>query len=140
MDLGYAEVSYFIEQVGMSAASFGVTSEDVMTVGEALMGAFGYRCEPALTIVKTQGAQLQSICVDSTCPLSPNSTCAMYNSTIGEPGNATMGTSTATASGSKTSSTSTSTTSNPAIVSKAAGVTITFSFAAVAGGLAAIFL
>jgi hypothetical protein len=37
MGLGYAEVSYFIEQVGMSAASFGVTSEDVMTVGEALM-------------------------------------------------------------------------------------------------------
>jgi len=138
MDLGYAEVSYFVEQVGMSAASFGVTSEDVMTVGEALMGAFGYRCEPAITIVKAQGAQLQSICVDSTCPLSPNSTCSLYNSTIGEPGNATSGTATGTATG--TGSTSTSTSSSPATASKAAGTTLTFSFAAVAGGLAALFL
>lgn len=140
MHLGYGEVTYFIEQVGMSAASFGVASEDVMLVGTALMNAFGYRCEPPMTIVPAQGPQLQSICTDSSCPLSPNSTCASYNSSISEPGNATSGTATASASGSKTSATGTATSSSPATVSKAAGATVSLSFAAVAGGLAALFL
>ncbi len=135
MDLSYADVSYFIEQVGMSAASFGVAKEDVTTIGEALFGAFGYRCAPPITIVKAQGPQLQAICTDPTCPLSPNATCASYNATM-EPGNATM---TSSASGSMTS-TGSSTTSPPATVSQAAGASITFSFAAIAGGLAAMFL
>lgn len=136
MAISYAEITYFIEQVGMSAASFGVTTEDVTTIGEALMGAFGYRCAPPITIVKAQGPQLQAICTDSTCPISPNATCASYNATM-EPGNATM---TSSASGSMSSPTGTSTTSPPATVSKGAGASITFSFAAIAGGLAAMFL
>lgn len=144
MQLGFGEVSYFIEQVGMSAASFGVATEDVTAVGTALMNAFGYRCEPPITIIKAQGAQLQSICDDDTCPLSPNATCASYNNTIPAPANATTGTSssnsTTTGSGSQTSAAATSTGSSPATVSKAAGAAITFSFAAVAGGLAALFL
>jgi len=144
MQLGYAQVTYFIEQVGMSAASFGVATEDVMVVGTALMNAFGYKCEPPMTIVPAQGAQLQSICDDDTCPLAVNATCAAYNSSIPAPSNATSigsGSSTATATGSKTSATGTGTSSSPvATVSKAAGAVAGMSFAAVAGGLAAMFL
>ncbi|PMD49498.1 uncharacterized protein K444DRAFT_649059 [Hyaloscypha bicolor E] len=145
MQLSYAEVTYFIEQVGMSAASFGVATEDVMLVGTALMNAFGYRCEPPMTIVPAQGPQLQSICDDETCPLSPNATCASYNGTIPKPGNATIpgsnSTATSTGSGSKTTGGSTATGSAPvATVSTAAGATVAFSFAAVVGGLAAMFL
>ncbi|KAE9374029.1 hypothetical protein N431DRAFT_404510 [Stipitochalara longipes BDJ] len=143
MQLGYAQVSYFVEQVGLSAASFGVATEDVMIVGTALMNAFGYKCEPPITIVPAQGAQLQSICDDDTCPLSPNATCAAYNSSIPAPSNATSigsGTATSTGTGSKTSATGTSTGTSPATVSKAAGAVAGLSFAAVAGGLAALFL
>ncbi len=57
MDLSYAEVSYFIQQVGLSAASFGVATADVTAVGTALEGAFGYRCEPPLTIIPAQGGK-----------------------------------------------------------------------------------
>lgn len=142
MDLSYAEVSYFISQVAASAASFGVAASDLTVVGEALMGAFGYRCEPPMTIVPAQGPQLQSICIDNTCPLSPNATCASYNATV-EPSNSTStssSTATSTGSGSKTSGSSTATGSSPATMSKAAGATVGLSFAAAAGGLFAMFL
>jgi hypothetical protein len=134
MDLSYAEVSYFISQVAASAASFGVAASDLTDVGEALMGAFGYRCEPPITIIPAQGAQLQSICIDSTCPLSPNATCVSYNATM-EPSNSTSASSTTS-----TGSSSTATGSSPATVSKAAGATVAVSFAAAAGGLFAMFL
>ncbi|KAI9811864.1 MAG: hypothetical protein M1827_005215 [Pycnora praestabilis] len=78
MDLNPYQVGYFIEQVGMAAASFGVTTADVTAVGMALTKLFDYRCAPPTTVVPAQGAQLQSICIDSTCPLSPNATCAAY--------------------------------------------------------------
>jgi hypothetical protein len=64
MALDAAEVGYFIEQVGLSAASFGVSSSDVAAVGSALMGAFGYRCEPPASIPAFEPAALQSICTD----------------------------------------------------------------------------
>lgn len=78
MDLSSAEVGYFIEQVGLSAASFGVASADVTAVGDALTTFFDYRCSPPTTIVPSQGAQLQSICLNSDCPLAPNATCDAY--------------------------------------------------------------
>jgi len=143
MQLGYGEITYFIQQVGLSAASFGVATEDVTAVGTALTNAFGFRCEPPTTIVPAQGPQLQSICADQSCPVSPGAVCASYNNTIPEPGNATSstsgGTPTSTGTGSKTSGTSTGT-SPPATVSKAAGATVAVSFAALAGGLAAMLL
>lgn len=144
MDLSAAEVGYFIQQVGMSAASFGVTDADVMAVGTALSSIFDVRCGPPTTVIPAQGAQLQSICIDETCALSPNATCSSYNATM-EPAavNTTMssnGTSTMSGSATMTSSMSTSTGSSPATVSKAAGATFGTSFVAVAGGLFAAFL
>ena len=148
MDLSYAEVSYFIEQVALSAMSFGVAKDDLMVVGTALMSIFGYRCEPPMTVVPAQGPQLQSICIDDTCPLSPNATCSSYNATmkpLAANGTSTSGgnssaTGTGSAGASKTSGSSTATGSSPATASKAGAATYGISFAAVAGGLAALFL
>jgi len=40
MNLNHAENTYFIQQVGLSAASFGVAEEDVKAVGTALTTLF----------------------------------------------------------------------------------------------------
>jgi len=100
MDLDIYEVSYFIEQVGLAAASFGVTMDDVNIVGKALMSAFGYRCAPPAIVIPAQGAQLQSICSAPNCPISPNATCSMYQSNITMPspvsGNGSMATASST--------------------------------------------
>lgn len=79
MDLSYPEVGYFIEQVALSGQSFGVAPSDLMVVGTALMTLFDYRCTPPTTVVPAQGPQLQSICLDNTCPLAANHTCALYD-------------------------------------------------------------
>ncbi|KAI9817381.1 MAG: hypothetical protein M1832_004688 [Thelocarpon impressellum] len=78
MDLSPYELGYFITQVGLSAASFGVAEEDVSAVGTALSTLFGYRCSPPTTVVPAQGPQLQSMCGEvDTCPLDPNATCSL---------------------------------------------------------------
>lgn len=63
MDLDANEVGYFIEQVGLSAASFGVAMADVQYVGTALQTLFGQRCAQATDIVPGASAELQTICV-----------------------------------------------------------------------------
>ncbi|GAB7355770.1 hypothetical protein MBLNU459_g6455t1 [Dothideomycetes sp. NU459] len=78
MDLSPYEVGYFIEQVGMAAASFGVATADIKVVATALNKLFGYKCSPPTTVIPAQGAQLQSICLDESCPVAPNATCAAY--------------------------------------------------------------
>ena len=111
MDLSYAEVGYFITQVALSAASFGVAESDLQIVGAALGSIFDVRCAPPTVIIPAQGAQLQSICTDMTCPLAKNDTCDLYQTNITEPASATMssmmatGAATATASSSSKAST-----------------------------------
>lgn len=63
MGLSDAEFTYFVEQVGLSAASFGVTNDDVMAAGKALTEAFGYRCAPPAAIPPTATPALQAICI-----------------------------------------------------------------------------
>jgi len=82
MDLSAAEVGYFIQQVALAATSFGVSTDDVATVGKALNTIFNVRCAPPTTVIPAQGAQLQSICEDETCPLAPMATCAAYPPTM----------------------------------------------------------
>lgn len=149
MDLSAAEVGYFIEQVAMSAASFGVAASDLMVVGTALNSLFGYRCAPETVVIPSQSAQLQAICIDDTCPISPNATCSSYAAVM-KPGNATTSSkpsSTTTGSGASGSSSATATKSgsstsgtlSPTTVS-AGAATFGMSFAVIAGGLAALFL
>lgn len=79
MNLGPEELGYFITQVGLSAASFGVAKDDVALVGESLGMTFGFRCSPPAVVVPSQGAHTQSICLRDTCMLSPNATCSAYD-------------------------------------------------------------
>ena len=85
MDLDQYEVTYFIQQVGLAAASFGVAKEDIQTVAEALGMLFNYKCAPQTTVIKAQGPALQSICVADSCTQAPNATCAAYDMIV-EPG------------------------------------------------------
>ncbi|KAH7115126.1 hypothetical protein B0J11DRAFT_594361 [Dendryphion nanum] len=100
MDLDPAEFGYFVQQVGLAATSFGVTTEDATAVGTALQTLFGYRCSPPTTVIPEQGMTLNSICQNSKCPLDPMATCAAYpnNGVSVEPkkANGTMPTSTRT--------------------------------------------
>jgi hypothetical protein len=102
MDLDANELGYFITQVGTAAASFGVTTDDVNTVGKALSSTFGYRCAPAAAVPASATAELQAICIASDCPMSPMATCAAYGNAT-EPtftnGTTFGATSTGTASG-----------------------------------------
>ena len=98
MVLSNAEFGYFVTQVGLAAASFGVTQEDATAVGMSLSKAFGYRCSPAMMIIPNTPAELQSMCTGADCPLSPNATCAAY-SAFAEPSPAASGTSPANGTG-----------------------------------------
>ncbi|KAK3380889.1 hypothetical protein B0H63DRAFT_434251 [Podospora didyma] len=80
MDLDADEVGYFVEQIALAAASFGVAKEDITAVGTALNSLFGLRCAPPTTVIPAQGDQLQAICIADDCPLSPNATCDKYES------------------------------------------------------------
>jgi hypothetical protein len=115
MDLDPSEMGYFIQQVGLAATSFGVSTKDVTAVAGALNKLFNYRCSPKATVIPEQGMTLNSICQNEMCPLDPNAQCSAYpnNGVVMQPmavngTNMTMpsGTSTPAASG-KPSSTST---------------------------------
>lgn len=137
MDLSYAEVTYFIDQVALSAMSFGVAKDDLTVVGTALTTLFGYRCGPPTTVVPAQGAQLQSICIDSTCPVAANATCSSYETAM----KPAFANGTLVPNSNSTSTTmSTSTGTSPATQSQAGAANLEMSFAALAGGVVALFL
>ncbi|GKT93626.1 hypothetical protein CT0861_08222 [Colletotrichum tofieldiae] len=98
MDLDENELGYFIQQVALAGASFGVAQDDLTAVGMALNQLFGLRCSPAATAIPEQGPQLQAICIEDSCPISPNATCASYQPAVA-PKNATGGGMNATATG-----------------------------------------
>jgi hypothetical protein len=136
MDLSYAEVGYFITQVALSAASFGVAQSDLQIVGTALGSLFDVRCAPPTVIIPAQGAQLQSICTDMTCPLAVNSSCALYQTNITEPASASMSSMMATGTASATASS----TSKAATASAAAGAPGAYPAAIAAFGALVAFL
>ena len=80
MELSPAQIGYFIEQVGLSAASFGVDASDVAAVGCALSSTFGYRCSaPTDPVMGGAGPMFQSICTAEECPIDPvASSCPLY--------------------------------------------------------------
>ncbi|GJD01451.1 hypothetical protein CH63R_06919 [Colletotrichum higginsianum IMI 349063] len=106
MDLDENELGYFIQQVALAGASFGVAQNDLEAVGMALNQLFGLRCSPATTAIPEQGPQLQAICIEDSCPISPNATCANYQPAIA-PKNATGVETNATMTGSNPTATTT---------------------------------
>ena len=78
MGLDAAQVGYFIQQVGLSAASFGVSNDDVTAVGKSLTSAFDMKCAAAASIPPSAPPALQAICIADDCPLAMNATCSAY--------------------------------------------------------------
>jgi len=106
MGFSYSETTYFIQQVGLAAESFGVADSDVTAVAGALNKFFNVRCEPPVTIAPVLGSQLMSICTDATCPLAPNATCSAYPAFYDpSPANATTGNNGTTSAGGNQNST-----------------------------------
>ena len=68
MALDAAEVGYFIQQVGLSATSFGVTPAEVKAVGETLQKTFGQRCAPAAAVLPGEQKELQAVCIAVSMP------------------------------------------------------------------------
>ncbi|KAH7375472.1 hypothetical protein B0T11DRAFT_334822 [Plectosphaerella cucumerina] len=85
MNLDPSEMGYFIQQVALSAQSFGVAEDDIAGVGKALSSLFNVRCAPPTEVVPGSGAQLQSICIAGACPVAENDTCQCYAAAV-EPG------------------------------------------------------
>lgn len=77
MNLNASQLGYFIQEVGRSATSFGVSDEDAMTVGMALNTTFGYRCSPPTALAPGAGNYSQSTCLAADCPIDPNRNCTM---------------------------------------------------------------
>ncbi|KAF9880303.1 hypothetical protein CkaCkLH20_02257 [Colletotrichum karsti] len=135
MDLDVNEVGYFIQQVAMAGASFGVAQDDLKAVGMALNQLFGMRCSPPAVAIPAQGPQLQAICIENSCPVSPNATCASYEPAMA-PSNSTGGGMNATGTMTGTASTSMATATGtmvPSTVPTAGAAIQGVSLAAVAG-------
>ena len=79
MNLTKYEMDYFITQVGLAAASFGVAADDVMAVGMALNDTFNQRCSAPAAVIPAQGAQLQAICIAPDCALATSAVCDQYS-------------------------------------------------------------
>jgi len=80
MNLSAAQVGYFIQQVALAAASLGVSTTDIVTVGDALATTFTELCSPGVQVIPNVPAtyQLDSLCVNSTCSKSSNPSCSAY--------------------------------------------------------------
>jgi hypothetical protein len=81
MGISAEENDYFINQVGLSAASFGVSEADVMAIYDYLNGTYNIRCAPPLTASNDTPefliGTLPSICTDDSCPKAMDSMCPM---------------------------------------------------------------
>ncbi|SCZ87274.1 BZ3500_MvSof-1268-A1-R1_Chr2-2g04740 [Microbotryum saponariae] len=122
MVLDPSEMNYFITQVALSAASFGVAEADIEAAGSALNTLFNYRCSPPVrqNVSAALAGTLQSICTESTCPLDADSNCTAQtaiadpvaaNSTNNGSASATsaMGSATGSRTGSATAAAATTT-------------------------------
>jgi hypothetical protein len=81
MYLNNGEMLYFIDQAVRGLVSMGFTNTDAQFVNKTLTAVFNARCAPAAAVVPpTAPPSLQAICIASDCVLSPNDTCAAYQS------------------------------------------------------------
>ena len=78
MDLDSAQVTYFVNQVGLAAASFGVAKEDITAAADAINSLFNVKCAAPMAVLKDAKAELQSICVADDCMQAKNATCDKY--------------------------------------------------------------
>lgn len=81
MNISNTQNLYFIQQVGLTALSFGVTVADATAVGSALNSTFNLRCSAPAMIGPGYAAVNQSVCATADCIADPASTCAQTLST-----------------------------------------------------------
>ncbi len=79
MNLDNAEMTYFINQVGMAAASFGVADSDIQIVAKALGDTFNMRCSAPAEVIPGAGEELQAICIAEDCMKAENAMCDKYD-------------------------------------------------------------
>jgi hypothetical protein len=79
MNLNHNQVSYFIQQVGLSAQSFGVSNDDISSISNTLGNLFNYKCLKPIPLINNQ-TSLQSICTKDNCPINSNSECKVSTS------------------------------------------------------------
>jgi hypothetical protein len=140
MGLGKPEMDYFVTQVGLAAASFGVAKDDVSAVADSLNSIFNVACGPPTAVIKAQGPQLQSICIDlESCPkAAKDPQCDKYPAVV-KPQNGTMmpsGTMTPTGSSTNMPSGSSTATAVPTAGAAVNG----YSLVAAAAGFAAFLM
>lgn len=85
MALGPNAMGYFIQEVGLAAASFGVAPADITAAATALNTLFNYKCLAPAAILPMAPVEPQSICIAPSCPLAPNNTCSAYPATVMQP-------------------------------------------------------
>lgn len=85
MALGPNAMGYFIQEVGLAAASFGVAADDIKAAATALTTLFDYKCLAPAAIIPMAPVEPQSICIANSCPIAPmNATCSAYG-TVTQP-------------------------------------------------------
>ncbi|KAJ3258578.1 hypothetical protein HK103_003538 [Boothiomyces macroporosus] len=67
MKLDNATMSFFIQQVGAAALSFGVTPDDANVVGNALTALFNDQCTAPAPLTPQSSPQPQAFCLGSGC-------------------------------------------------------------------------
>ncbi|KAF3937835.1 hypothetical protein ABW19_dt0207079 [Dactylella cylindrospora] len=88
MNLDPMEMGYFIQEVGLSAASFGVEEADIMAVASALDNTFNRRCAAPAAVLPSASPALQAICINTACPTASGPVCESYSTAV-EPATAT---------------------------------------------------
>ncbi|KAH0536118.1 hypothetical protein FGG08_006984 [Glutinoglossum americanum] len=145
MNLDAFQIGYFIQQVALSAASFGVAKEDLEVVGAALDKLFNKRCSPATVVIPSAGPQLESMCIASSCPLDPMAACGLYDKEgTGTPpkvANASLAGNTSSTASASATGTASATASKPTTTTPTGGAAVerVGSFAAVAGAVLLAF-
>ncbi|EHK41578.1 hypothetical protein TRIATDRAFT_147444 [Trichoderma atroviride IMI 206040] len=87
MELSYAQNKYFIDQHVVAAESLGFSSADSKIFSDNLYSIFAVRCGGPTSIIKAQGAQLQSTCLTDDCPVADDSECNLYPANVASSGN-----------------------------------------------------
>jgi hypothetical protein len=87
MGLDYAQNKYFIDQHVVAAESLGFSTADGKIFSDHLYSVFAVRCGGPTSIIKTQGAQLQSTCLTDDCPNAEDSECNLYPALTASTGN-----------------------------------------------------
>ena len=79
MNLDYADLGHFVNQLSKATANYGFSDQDSQTLNTDLNSMYNVRCAPSVTDNPAQGPQLLSLCQADTCPLAvPNADCAAY--------------------------------------------------------------